>query len=175
MAIDLPIAKLGHPILRKIAQRVDNISAVDTQRLIDDMLQTVASLKGVGIAAPQVHHGKRIFIMCSQPNSRYPDAPTMVPTVMINPQLLDHSLQWDKDWEGCLSVPGLRGLVERYNTIEVSYCDRNGVEHQATFCGFLARVFQHELAHLDGLTLLDRLESPKDLYSESEWYRQFVD
>jgi peptide deformylase len=175
MAIDLPIAKLGHPILRQIAKTVDNVGAVETQRLIDDMLQTVATHKGMGIAAPQVHHGKRIFIMCSQSNARYPDAPLMAATAMINPQLVDHSLQWEKNWEGCLSVPGLRGLVARYNTIEVSYCDRYGVEHQVTFSGFLARVFQHELDHLDGLTFIDRLESTKDLYSESEWYRQFID
>lgn len=175
MAIDLPIAKLGHPILRKTAKTVANIGAVNIQQLIDDMLTTVAALNGMGLAAPQVHHSKRIFIMCSQPNARYPDAPVMAPTVMINPQLLDHGSQWDKNWEGCLSVPGLRGLVARYNTIEISYYDRTGSEHRVAFSGFLARLFQHELDHLDGLLFTDRLESTKDLYSESEWYRQFVD
>jgi peptide deformylase len=175
MIIDLPIAKLGHPVLRLVAQPVTDITDALIQQLIDDMLTTVATLNGVGIAAPQVHHSKRIFIMCSRPSVRYPDAPEMPPIAMINPQLISHGIEQSKDWEGCLSVPALRGLIPRYDSIEVSYLDRNGLPHHSKFNGFVARIFQHELDHLDGITFVDRLESTKDLYSESEWARQFVD
>lgn len=174
MQNQLPIAKLGDPVLRQIAQPVTKIANHDIQQLIDDLLSTVVALDGVGIAAPQVHHSKRIFVVCSRPNVRYPDAPLMSPTVMINPRLVSVGEQQQKDWEGCLSVPALRGLVPRYNQIEVSYLARHGQAHNRHYSGFVARIFQHELDHLDGLTFIDRLESTKDLYSESEWARQFV-
>ena len=108
MQNQLPIAKLGDPVLRQIAQPVTKIANHDIQQLIDDLLSTVVALDGVGIAAPQVHHSKRIFVVCSRPNVRYPDAPLMSPTVMINPRLVSVGEQQQKDWEGCLSVPALR-------------------------------------------------------------------
>jgi len=174
MPEQLEVAKLGHPILRQIAEPVADITSVQIQQLIEDMLDTVIALNGVGIAAPQVHHSKRIFIMCSRPSVRYPDAPLMKPTVMINPQLISHGELQHKDWEGCLSVPALRGLVPRYDTIEISYLDRDGSQQQNQFSGFIARIFQHELDHLDGLTFVDKVESVTELYSESEWNRLFV-
>ena len=168
-----PIAQLGHPILREIAQPIDNISP-EVQQLIDDMMKTVENAEGVGIAAPQIHQNKRVFIVCSKPNARYPNALDMPPTAMINPEIISHDTDQEKGWEGCLSVPSLRGLVPRYTHIEISYSDRNGEKKHAKYNDFLARVFQHELDHLNGLTFVDRVTSTKDLISESEWYRQYT-
>jgi len=167
------IAQLGHPILKERTVEVNDIKSPSTQQIIDDMLHTVKLASGVGIAAPQIHQSKRIFIICSSPSSRYPDAPEMQPTAMINPKVTWHGKETTKSWEGCLSVPSLRGLVPRYSSIEISYFDREGNEHHKKYTDFLARVFQHELDHLDGLTFVDRVESVQDLISESEWHRQY--
>ena len=168
------IAQLGHAVLRKRAIEVDNILADDCQQLISQMMTTVSKAGGVGIAAPQIHHSVRIFIMCSKPNARYPDAPLMPPKAIINPQILDYSDEKVKDWEGCLSVPSMRGLVPRHNQLTVRYFDQQGHQQQQKLTGFVARIFQHELDHLDGLTFIDRLESTLDLISEDEWYQQFT-
>lgn len=167
------IAQLGHPVLRQRAQLVRDIQSSDCQALIQDMMQKVEQANGVGIAAPQVFQSLRIFIMCSKPNARYPDAPEMPVTAIINPEIVERSVQTEKGWEGCLSVPSMRGFVPRHTNIAVRYHDQHGELHQTRFAGFIARIFQHELDHLDGLTFIDRLESTKDLVSESEWYAQF--
>lgn len=115
-----------------------------------------------------------ISIMCSKPNARYPDAPLMAPTAIFNPEILHYSSEKVKDWEGCLSVPSMRGLVPRHSQITVRYFDQQGNEYQKELTGFIARFFQHELDHLNGLTFIDQLESTKDLMSEVEWYQQFA-
>jgi len=168
------IIKLGHPTLRKVAVPVTDILSVQTQELINNMLTTVKVAGGVGIAAPQINSSHRIFIMCSKPNQRYPNAPLMEPTAIINPEILLTGNELEKDWEGCLSVPSLRGLVPRYKNIKVSYYDVQANKHTKEFSGFIARIFQHEIDHLDGLTFIDRVESVKDLFSEEEWREQFV-
>lgn len=168
-----PIAQLGHAVLRLRAVEVENILADQCQQLITEMMLAVSESGGVGIAAPQIYQSFRLFIMCSKPNARYPDAPLMTPTAIINPEILHSSSDKTKDWEGCLSVPNLRGLVPRHKQITVSYFDQQGNKQQKEFSGFIARIFQHELDHLNGLTFLDRLESMADLVSESEWYQQF--
>jgi len=96
------------------------------------------------------------------------------PTTTINPEILLTGDKLEKDWKGCLSVPLLRGLVPRYKNIEVSYYDAQANKHTKEFSGFIARIFQHEIDHLDGLTFIDRVESVKDLFSEEEWRKQFV-
>ncbi|GAM55515.1 peptide deformylase [Vibrio ishigakensis] len=138
------------------------------------MIDTVEQASGVGIAAPQIYKSLRIFIMSSKPNPRYPDAPLMPITAIINPEIIHASSEMEKGWEGCLSVPSMRGFVPRHKTIYVRYHDQQGQVQETEFNGFLARIFQHELDHLDGLTFIDRLESTKDLISESEWYQQFA-
>ena len=167
------IAQLGHAVLRQKAAEVNNILADENQQIIAQMMLAVSEAGGVGIAAPQIHHSVRIFIMCSKPNVRYPDAPLMEPTAIINPEILHYSKDKIKDWEGCLSVPSMRGLVPRHSQITVRYFDQQGNEHHKELTGFIARIFQHELDHLDGLTFIDQLESTKDLISEVEWYQQF--
>ncbi|MBU2871116.1 peptide deformylase [Colwellia sp. E2M01] len=167
------IAQLGAQVLRQRALEVDDILGDDCQNLIKAMMSTVQAAGGVGIAAPQVHHSARIFIMCSKPNARYPGAPLMEPTAIINPEIIEYSDEKVKDWEGCLSVPSMRGLVPRHTRIKVRYFDQQGIEHNRELNGFIARIFQHELDHLNGLTFIDQLETTQDLISESEWYKQY--
>ena len=168
------IAQLGNAVLRQKALEVEDILSDECQKLISKMMLTVSEAGGVGIAAPQIHHSVRVFIMCSQPNARYPDAPLMPPTAIINPEILHVSNDKEKAWEGCLSVPSMRGLVPRHSQITVRYFDQEGNEQQQELTGFIARIFQHELDHLNGLTFIDQLESTKDLISEAEWHKQFA-
>ncbi|WP_114325774.1 peptide deformylase [Candidatus Colwellia aromaticivorans] len=168
------IAQLGNAVLRQKAAEVQNILADECQKIISQMMLAVSEAGGVGIAAPQIHHSVRIFIMCSKPNTRYPDAPLMAPTAIINPEILHYSSDKVKGWEGCLSVPSMRGLVPRHSQIDVRYFDQQGNEQKKELTGFIARIFQHELDHLNGLTFIDQLESTKDLISEFEWYQQFA-
>lgn len=167
-----PIAQLGNTVLRKIATEVDDILSDQCQKLIKEMMSTVKKAGGVGIAAPQIHHSSRVFIMCSKPNARYPDAPLMAPTAIINPQILQYSDEKIKGWEGCLSVPSMRGFVPRHTQITVRYFDQQANQKTEVLTGFIARIFQHELDHLNGLTFIDQLDSTKDLISEEEWYKQ---
>ena len=171
----LDIAQLGNPILRTAAKVVQDITDPKISQLIDSLIATAVANNGVGIAAPQVSHSLRLFIVASRPNIRYPHAPTMQPTAMINPKMLSHSEEKVKDWEGCLSVPGLRGLVPRYQTIEVEYFTREGILERKVLTDFVARIFQHELDHLDGIVFLERLESNEDLYSEEEYQKLIWD
>lgn len=170
----LEIIQLGHPLLRSSAQLVDNIQDQNIQNLIDNLIATVGQANGVGIAAPQVAESYRLFIVASRPNLRYPNAPTMEPTAMINPQILAHSTQVVKGWEGCLSIPEIRGYVPRYEAIEIEYTDRNGKLQKQELTDFVARIFQHEYDHLNGIVFLDRLESTHDIITEQEYQKRIV-
>jgi peptide deformylase len=174
MPSKLPVIELGNATLRQIAQPVDNVGDREVQTLIDRLLKTVKKANGVGIAAPQLGASVRVFIVASRPSPRYPNAPEMLPTAMINPRIVSKSEQTAKDWEGCLSVPGIRGLVPRSLEIEVEYTTRDGQLHHQTLTDFVARIFQHELDHLDGFVFLDRVETNRDLISEAEYQAQFV-
>lgn len=174
MAEILEIIQLGHPVLRSTAQMVENVQDQRIQKLIDNLIATVSHANGVGIAAPQVAEGDRLFVVASRPNPRYPHAPVMEPTAMINPQLLAHSTEVIKDWEGCLSIPGIRGSVPRYQAIEIEYTDRNGKLQKQELTDFVARIFQHEYDHLDGIVFLDRLESTQDIVTEQEYQKRIV-
>ncbi len=171
MAKVLPIAQLGAAIIRKISAPVKDIHAEQIQNLIDDLLLTCHNANGMGIAAPQTYHAKRIFIMSSQPNARYPYAPVMEPEVVINPEITWQSDAIEKDWEGCLTLPGLRGLVPRRTKIKVRYTNREKVKVERVYEGFLARIFQHELDHLNGKVFIDRVESTLDIVMEKEFQR----
>lgn len=170
----LEIIQLGNPILRSQAQVIDNIQAQNIQNLIDNLIATVGQANGVGIAAPQVAESYRLFIVASRPNLRYPTAPTMEPTAMINPQILAHSSEVVKGWEGCLSIPEIRGYVPRYEAIEIEYTDRNGRLQKQELTDFVARIFQHEYDHLNGIVFLDRLESTQDIITEQEYQKRIV-
>lgn len=167
----LQIAELGHPVVREKCLEVQNIKSKEIQDLIENMIATVNEVDGVGIAANQVYEDLRLFIIASHPSKRYPKAPNMVPTAMINPILISHSKNQEKDWEGCLSIPGIRGNVPRFKEIEVEYLDKNGFRKKKTLKAFLARIFQHELDHLEGKVYLERLDSTKDIISEKEFQK----
>lgn len=167
----LQIAQLGHPVLRRKAAGLKNVADKETQALIDDLILTVQDVDGVGIAAPQVYESKRIFILASHPNPRYPKAPKMKPTAVINPKIISHSTKMTKDWEGCLSIPGIRALVPRYQSIAVEFTTRQGKVVKRQFKDFVARIFQHESDHLDGIVFLDRVEITKDIITEKEYQK----
>lgn len=161
------IAQLGEPVLKSLACEVDDFASPTLTTFVDKLLGAMIEASGVGIAAPQVFCQKQIMIIASKPNSRYPDAPSMAPLVLINPQV--EALYGDvvSDWEGCLSVPGIRGLVPRYEHADVSYFDCQGVSYRKTFSGFVARIFQHEYDHLIGKTFVDRVVDNQHLIAES--------
>ena len=174
MTGSLPIAQLGNPLLRQKAQLIDNIQDERIQNLIDALIVTVTAANGVGIAAPQVSQSARLFIIASRPNPRYPDAPLMEPTAMINPQIIAHSTEVINGWEGCLSIPGIRGLVPRYQGVEVEYMTRDGKQNRQELTNFVARIFQHEHDHLDGIVFLDRIKSTIDLMTETEYQQRIM-
>ena len=166
------IQELGNPILRTPAEPIRDASAAEVASLIQDMLDTMLAANGVGIAAPQIGISKRVFIVASRPNDRYPHAPLMEPTAMINPVLQWASTETEKDWEGCLSIPGLRALVPRSRAIRVCYTHaKTGLEVSAEYEGFLARVWLHENDHLNGVVFPDRVESSHDFVTDKEYRR----
>lgn len=163
------IAQLGADVLRQQATAVQNIDAVEIQTIISDLFTTLANTKGVGIAAPQISASWRIMIIASRPSERYPHAPEMQPTLMINPAFEPQGEQQEKDWEGCLSIPGIRAKVPRFSKIKVAYTNTVGEVISQTLEGFVARVFQHEYDHLEGRVYLDRVENNQDIIAEVEF------
>ena len=171
MAEPLEITELGNPVLRIKAKRVRNVLDQAIQSLIDDMIITTKAANGVGLAAPQVGESLRLFIMSSYPNKRYPDAPEMIATPVINPQIIDYSSEMIKDWEGCLSIPGIRAPVARHKFIDVKYTDRHGQPVEERLYDFVARIFQHEYDHIEGIVFLDRLEDNSEIITEKEYFK----
>lgn len=163
----LKVALIGNSILRTPASPVYNVHDPEIQRLIDDMIATCKESNGVGIAAPQVYRSLRLFIVASKPNARYPNAPSMEPTAIINPDVLESSDELENGWEGCLSIP-LRGIVSRHKSIRVAFINRSGQRVEQRFEGFIARVFQHEFDHINGTLFVDRAH-PLTLCSEEEF------
>jgi len=174
MATIRPIAQLGHPVLRQLASPIQDFTDPELASLIEDLLETMESSGGVGIAAPQVFLPLRVIVVASRPNARYPQAPLMEPLVLVNPELVWASGQQEEGWEGCLSIPGIRGLVPRAVGVRVSYRTPEGESRGLDLEGFPARIFQHELDHLDGLVFLDRIENNRNLISDAEYLRQFT-
>ena len=165
------IAQLGATVLRLQAQAVTDFQDDEIQQIIKTLQDTLATTQGVGIAAPQISISKRIIIIASRPTLRYPSAPLMEPTVMINPAFQALSDTREKDWEGCLSIPGIRALVPRHKEILINYFNQHGVLVEAMLEGFVARVFQHEFDHLEGKVYLDRVEDNRDIFAESEYFK----
>ncbi len=167
----LQIAELGRDPIGKKAKDVVNVKSKNIQELIDNMIATCREANGVGIAAPQVYHPLRLFIVASQPNPRYPNAPKMKPLAVANPKIISTSKQKVKDWEGCLSLPGLRGFIPRHKQINVEYTTREGKVVKKTFKDFVARIFQHEYDHIEGMVFVERVENPREFISEKEYQR----
>jgi len=165
------IAQLGAKVLRLQAEVVEDVQSLETRQIIEALQATLATTQGVGLAAPQISESKRIIIVASRPTARYRSAPLMTPTVMINPNFQALSDVKEKGWEGCLSIPGIRALVPRYQEIRVNYTDQQGELTTVKLSGFVARVFQHEFDHLDGKVYLDRVEDNADIFAESEYFK----
>ena len=159
MTVILPVAQRGEPILTLIAAPVDQ-AEFNTEwlnQLASAMLSTMLARSGVGIAAPQVYVSKRIIIVASRSNPRYPDAPEMDAVVMVNPEIIDCSDDTVFGEEGCLSVPNERGSVARAQRITVRYSTLQGEQVETTYEGFPARIVQHEVDHLNGVLFVDRI------------------
>ncbi len=169
---NLPILQRGAPVLAQVAHTIEDIHSSEIKKLINSLKVTMANASGVGIAAPQVGVSLRVFLMESAPSERYPNAPLFPLTVLINPSIIKTSNQQELGWEGCLSVKGKRAQVLRHTSIDVNYFDETGKEHHRTLNGFIARIFQHELDHLDGITFIERLSHETDAISEQQWREQ---
>jgi peptide deformylase len=155
----LAIAQRGEPVLAQIAQAVRDPLHKDIQNLIRDMHATLLAANGVGIAAPQVFQSLRIIIVASRPNPRYPDAPLMEPIAMINPEIIWQGEETCLGEEGCLSVRETRAQVSRAERLKVRYLNQLGSSVEAEYSGFVARIIQHEVDHLNGILFVERAEA----------------
>jgi peptide deformylase len=165
----LKVARMGHPVLRRRARPLDksDIRNPGVQKFIDDMIETMYEYHGVGLAAPQVHEGLRLFVaMLDDEPGDESEA-----LVVINPEITPNSAAMEEGWEGCLSIPDIRGLVPRHTEITVKALDRNGKAMELRLRGFPARVAQHETDHLDGVLFFDRMKSMQSLTFLEEFSR----
>jgi peptide deformylase len=175
MAI-LKVARLGHPVLRQVARPVpiEHIRAAEVQHFIDDMVQTMREYDGAGLAAPQVHTLLQIAVIEVGGNPRYPDAPDIPLTVLINPVVTPLTGEMEDGWEGCLSVPDMRGMVPRYTAVRLEGYDREGQPMDLVAKEFFARVVQHETDHLRGIVYVDRMRDLSTLSHIAEWKRHWL-
>jgi peptide deformylase len=163
MAI-LKVARIGHPVVRSAARAVspEELASPPLQRLIDDMVETMHEYDGVGLAAPQVHVGLTLAVIEVSPeDERVREAVPLM--VLVNPQVRILDEERVEGWEGCLSIPGLRGVVPRARRLELSALDRRGTPYTLEASAFLARVIQHECDHLEGCVYLDRMAGLRSL------------
>ena len=155
----LKVARMGHPVLRAKARPLEKaeIRGAVIQKLIDDMIDTMAEYHGVGLAAPQVHEGVRLFVAAL--DSGEDEEEDGEPIAVINPAITVVGVDTVEDWEGCLSIPDIRGRVPRAREITVRAFDRTGTRIELSAHDFPARVIQHETDHLDGVLFFDRMTS----------------
>jgi peptide deformylase len=175
MAI-LKVARLGHPVLRKVAAPVPvkEIRSSEIQRLIDDMVETMREYSGAGLAATQVHVSRQICVIEVSGNPRYPDAPSIPLTILINPVVTPLTAEMEDGWEGCLSIPDMRGMVPRYTAVRLEAYDRAGGKLDVVAKEFFARVVQHEADHLNGIVYVDRMKDLSTLTHLAEWHKHWL-
>jgi peptide deformylase len=165
----LKVAHMGHPVLRERARPLDKSELKDPllQKLIDDMVETMHEYHGVGLAAPQVHEGLRLFVALLDD-----DADSKSEAVaIINPEIVPNGADKREGWEGCLSIPDIRGMVPRFSDITLVAVDRHGKKVERRLKDFPARVVQHETDHLDGVLFFDRMNSMMSLTYLEEYSR----
>jgi len=174
----LKVAHMGHPVLRAKARSLApaDFKHAALQSLIDDMLDTMAEYHGVGLAAPQIHESLRLFVgLLESPKPEAAkdgaDVPEPEPLAIINPEITPIGDEVIEDWEGCLSIPDIRGRVPRAREIRLRAFDREGVRLDLTLRDFPARVAQHETDHLDGILFFDRMRSFESLTFLDEYSR----
>jgi peptide deformylase len=170
----LKVARMGHPVLRTKAPAMErsDIKTAAVQKLIDDMLDTMTEYHGVGLAAPQVHEGRRIFVAALDAGEDGPERAE--PYVIINPEISIVGSDIVEDWEGCLSIPDVRGRVPRAREVKLRALDRHGERIQLSAHDFPARVIQHETDHLDGVLFFDRMRSFESLTFLDEYARYWA-
>src|SRR5882724_3079709 len=153
----LKVARLGHPVLRAKAKSIDpaSITSPEVQKLIDDMIETMQEYHGIGLAAPQVHEGVRLFIAGLEEKNPLTGESDIVPTPIINPEITAVGRDLVEDWEGCLSIPDIRGKVPRNRRVKVRGYSRDGKALDLELAEFSARVVQHENDHLNGVLFFD--------------------
>ena len=165
----LKVARMGHPVLREQARAIDKSDLRNAllQKLIDDMIDTMHEYHGVGLAAPQVHDGLRLFVglLDEEPG------PKSEASILINPEIVPNGDEKEEGWEGCLSIPDIRGMVPRYTDITLKAMDRQGRMVERRLKKFAARVAQHETDHLDGVLFFDRMASFQTLTFLDEYSR----
>lgn len=166
------VIKMGNPLLLEVAGEVREFDTPQLDTLVADMFDTMNALDGAGLAAPQIGVGLRVVIFGVEANPRYPEVEAIPSTVLINPQITVLDDEMDEDWEGCLSVPGLRGLVPRYKRIRYSGFDQRGASILREVEGFHARVVQHECDHLDGVLYPHRIRDMRMFGFEQELFRE---
>ena len=164
---------MGHPVLRTRTRALDRaaITSPVVQKLIDDMLETMEEYHGVGLAAPQVHEDVRVFVASLDAERGEESAE---PIALINPEITPVGSEVVDDWEGCLSIPDIRGKVPRYREVKVKAFDRNGGRIELRTKGFSARIVQHETDHLDGILFFDRMRGFDTLTFLDEYSRYWV-
>jgi peptide deformylase len=169
----LKVARLGHPVLRQVTANLSQreITSALMQKFIDDMIETMKEYDGVGLAADQVHESRQVAVLEVADNPRYPSKPRVPLTVLINPKITPLSEETAEDWEGCLSIPDLRGKVPRYKHIRVKARDRSGKALDFVASDFHARVIQHEYDHLNGKLYIDRMRDLSSLSFLQEFAR----
>ena len=172
----LKVARMGHPVLRSRAREIDRseLKQAALQKLIDDMIDTMHEYHGVGLAAPQIHEGLRVFVAAIAPENEEPLSPGDEPMVFINPVITPAGHEIVEDWEGCLSIPDIRGRVPRARSIKVTALDRHGRTIDIASHDFPARVIQHETDHLDGVLFFDRMRSFQTLSYIEEYSRYWA-
>ena len=172
----LKVTRLGHPVLRRVAQpfSLEELRAASTQKLIDDMIETMKEYDGVGLAADQVHESRQVAVLEVADNPRYPDKPKVPLSVLVNLRVTPLDEAMEEDWEGCLSIPDLRGRVPRHKNIRVQALDRNGKPMDFVAKDFHARVIQHEWDHLNGKVYLDRMRDFSTLTFLQEFARYWL-
>jgi peptide deformylase len=158
-----PVLKMGHPVLAGVAQPVDRFGTAELHDLVRDLDDTMRAMNGAGLAAPQIGVPLRVVVFEVSSNPRYPHVDPVPYTVLVNPQLTPVDDETEDGWEGCLSVPGLRGLVPRYRSLRYRGVDANGAAIDRTVHGFHARVVQHEVDHLDGILFPMRMRDLRSL------------
>ena len=171
-----PVLRMGHPDLRRTSRNLkpEEIGTTAFKQLVKDMEETMEHHKGIGIAAPQIGQNVRLSVIeFSEDSARYPNMGGLKRTVFVNPKVQIVKPDSQTFWEGCLSVPGLRGLVERPSHVKVDYLNERGEPQHLEAEGFLATVLQHEFDHLDGVLYVDRLKTPQDLAFIEE-FQQFI-
>ncbi|HEX5129158.1 MAG TPA: peptide deformylase [Usitatibacter sp.] len=168
------VLRMGHPVLREKAKPIEETGTPELRQLVADMKETMAAKNGAGLAAPQIGVSQRVVIFGVDKNPRYPDAEEVPFTVLVNPKLTMLTREVESDWEGCLSVPGMRGVVPRYTKLRYTGTDEEGNPIDRVAEGFHARVVQHECDHLDGILYPQRMQDmstfgfTKELFPDEE-------